>query len=97
MKAEGIPASGGYTPLNKEPFIADTLKSRGFRRSFPAEVLEGWAERTACPENDKLCAEAVWFTQNMLLADGPAMEQIADAIRKIQAGAADLAKSAAKA
>ena len=48
-----------------------------------------------CPVNDKLCEEGVWFTQAMLLGPLSDMDQIVDAIRKIQAHSAALAKSAA--
>jgi dTDP-4-amino-4,6-dideoxygalactose transaminase len=84
LGAEGIPASGGYTPLNTQPFLATTLQSRGYQRLFPAKVLSEWADRNRCPANDRLCEEAVWFTQTMLLAPRTSMERIAEAIRKIQ-------------
>ena len=45
------------------------------------------------PEHDKLCREAVWFTQNMLLGPRSDMDQIAEAVRKIHAHAAALAKA----
>jgi dTDP-4-amino-4,6-dideoxygalactose transaminase len=87
LKAEGIPASGGYTPLNKEPFLQNALKSRVYQALYPKATLEQWVERNQCPVNDKLCQEAVWFTQNVLLDTRQGMEQIAEAIRKIQANA----------
>jgi perosamine synthetase len=91
LQAEGIPASGGYTPLNKEPFLKETLASRGFQRIYDAKTLADWSERSACPANERLCDEAVWFTQNMLIGPRGDMDQIADAIRKIQANAGKLA------
>ncbi|MBX6315886.1 MAG: DegT/DnrJ/EryC1/StrS family aminotransferase [Isosphaeraceae bacterium] len=91
LAAEGIPASGGYTPLNKEPFLKATLESRAYRSIYPRERLSDYFERIACPVNDRLCEEAVWFTQTMLLGPRRDMDQIADAIRKIQAHAARLA------
>jgi dTDP-4-amino-4,6-dideoxygalactose transaminase len=90
MAAEGIPASSGYTPLNNQPFLKNALATRGYKRLFPEKVLAEWEERTRCPVNDRLCDEAVWFTQNMLLAPRSAMDQIADAVRKIQANASSL-------
>jgi len=39
LSAEGIPASAGYTPLNKEPFIKQTLDSRGYRAAYSPERL----------------------------------------------------------
>lgn len=38
LRAEGIPASGGYSPLNTEPLIRNTLSSRGFRRIFSEKL-----------------------------------------------------------
>lgn len=92
MRAEGIPSSGGYTPLNQEPFITATLRTRGYQAIYAKELLARWEERNRCPQNDRLCQEAVWFTQNMLLGTRDDMEQIAAAIRKIRAFAADLTK-----
>jgi perosamine synthetase len=43
--------------------------------------------------NDRLCEEAVWFTQNMLIGGRSDMDQIAEAVRKIQAHAAELARA----
>lgn len=91
MKAEGIPSSGGYRPLNKEKFIHDTLNSRGYQRIYSPEDRRAWHERNHCPANDRLCEEAVWFTQNMLLGKREDMEQIAEAVRKIEKHAGALA------
>ena len=93
LGAEGIPCSAGYSPLNKDPLIQTALQSRAYQRIFPPEVLKNWAERTQCPQNDRLCQEAVWFVQTMMLGARTDMEQIAAAIRKIQTHAADLAKA----
>ncbi len=93
LGAEGIPCSGGYSPLNKEPFLENTFQTRGYQRIYSAEQLKKWAEENECPENDKLCQEAVWFFQTMLITGKTDMDQIAEAIRKIQANAADLAKA----
>jgi perosamine synthetase len=51
---------------------------------FPEDVLKNWEERNECPANNKLCEEAVWFTQNMFLGAKSDMDQIGEAIRKIQ-------------
>jgi dTDP-4-amino-4,6-dideoxygalactose transaminase len=92
LAAEGIPASKGYAPLNKEVFLKDVLRSRGYRKIYAQAELDRWEERTRCPDNERLCAEAVWFTQNMLLGERSDMDQIADAVRKIQAHAGALAR-----
>jgi dTDP-4-amino-4,6-dideoxygalactose transaminase len=95
LRAEGIPAAGGYSPLNTQPFLKNTLNSRGYRRLFPEKTLREWPERTACPANDRLCSEAVWLTQNMLLGPREDMDSIAAAIERIRRHAAALLKAAA--
>ena len=93
MNAEGIASSRGYTPLNKQPFIAQTIQSRPYQKLYPAKALKEWLDRNQCTANDRLCAEAVWFTQNMLLGPRSDMDQIVEAVTKIQAHAGELAKA----
>ena len=93
LSAEGVPCSPGYAPMNREKYVSATLASRAYQRIYPKEVLAGWAERNHCPANDRLCEEAVWFTQTMLLGPRQDMDDIANAVRKIHASAADLAKA----
>jgi len=93
LRAEGIPAAGGYTPLDKEPFLRDALGSRGYQRIYGERALADWRERNQCPVNDRLCGEAVWLSQTMLLGPRRDMDQIAEAARKIQAQAARLVAS----
>lgn len=95
LAAEGIPASAGYSPLNKEPFINNTLHSRGYQATYSKQRIAHWEERNHCPENDRLCTEGVWLTQNMLLGPRGDMEQIAEAVRKVQAHAGELARQSA--
>jgi dTDP-4-amino-4,6-dideoxygalactose transaminase len=91
LRAEGVDCNAGYGMLNKEAFIKNSLASRSWQRLFPAEALAKWEERTACPANDKLSEEAAWFTQTTLLGPRSDMDQMAEAIRKIQKHAGDLA------
>ena len=91
LAAEGVPASGGYSPLNREPFLEDTLGTRGYQAIYPAKRLQAWREGNRCPQNDRLCGEAVWLTQTMLLGPRGDMDDIAEAIRKIQSHAGRLA------
>lgn len=93
LQAEGIPCSGGYGPLNKEPFLKGTLQSRAYRRIYSTKELAAWEARNHCPENDKLCQEALWFGNTMLLGTRQDIEQIADAIRKVQKQSTSLARS----
>lgn len=93
LQAEGIPCDRGYTPLNKQPFIEASLNSRAFRKIYTDQELARYRERNQCPENDRLCGEAVWFFQTMLLGTKHDMDQIAEAIRKIQENAGELVRS----
>lgn len=91
LRAEGIPCSSGYTRLNQEPYLRDTLYSRGFLRVFGKARIDEYFEQNQCPENDRLCDEAVWLTQNMLLGPRSDMDDIVNAVEKIHAHAAAIA------
>ncbi len=91
LRAEGIPASGGYSPLPDEPSVVETLAGRAYQRIYGKAEIDRLVERTRCPQNARLCAEAVWLTQTMLLGPRADMDQIAEAIRKIQRHADRLA------
>jgi perosamine synthetase len=93
LDAEGIPASGGYFPLNKEPFLKNTFASSGFQAIYSQERLAKWEEANHTPANDQICAEAVWFTQNMLIGPKRDMDQIAGAVHKVQQHSAELIKA----
>jgi dTDP-4-amino-4,6-dideoxygalactose transaminase len=86
LRAEGIPCSPGYSPINKMPYLKDAFQSKNFQKVYPPEMLdyEKYVERNQCPENDLLCnEEAVWLYQNMLLGSRNDMDDIYRAIEKI--------------
>ena len=85
LRAEGIPCSGGYSPLNNMPYLKDAFQSKNFQKVYSKEMLDfdGYVERNQCPQNDQLCEEAVWFGQNMLLGSKSDMNDIAMAIEKV--------------
>jgi len=83
LEAEGIPCSPGYRPLNREPFLTGTIESRAFQRVYSDQDRRSWRDRNQCPKNDRLCEEAVWFTQTMLIGPRHDMDEIGAAIRKI--------------
>ncbi|MGE0760960.1 MAG: DegT/DnrJ/EryC1/StrS family aminotransferase [Pirellulaceae bacterium] len=93
LRAEGVPCSGGYSPLNKEPFLQEVLGSRAYVTIYGQERLAAWWKANDCPENDRLCGEAIWLTQTMLLGERRDMDDIVEAIRKIQQHAGELAKA----
>ncbi|MEK7408912.1 MAG: DegT/DnrJ/EryC1/StrS family aminotransferase [Acidobacteriota bacterium] len=93
LSAEGIPASSGYTPLNKRQYLKNALHSRGYQRVYSKEQIARVEERNQCPANDRLCEEAVWLGQRVLLAGRSDMDQVGEAIRKVQAWAGELARA----
>ncbi len=93
LGAEGIPASSGYSPLNKRQYLRNALQSKGYQRLYTRQELARIEERNACPVNDRLCEEAVWIMQSVFLSGRTDMEQIAGAIAKIQAHAAEIARA----
>ena len=83
LRAEGVPCSSGYGPRYKDGLVEAVLNSKNFKRSFSKERLDRYRRELNYPENDRLCKEAVWLTQNLLLAAKRDMDDIADAILKI--------------
>jgi dTDP-4-amino-4,6-dideoxygalactose transaminase len=93
IHAEGIPCSGGYQPLYREPFLKNTLESRAYQAIYPSRRISTYLESIDCPANDKLCESAVWLTQTMLLGPRSDMDQIAEAVRKVQKNAGKLLRA----
>jgi dTDP-4-amino-4,6-dideoxygalactose transaminase len=82
LNAEGIPCSMGYVPLYKERVFQDKTAGRGAwcRTGRPIHYAA-----VDCPVCEQVCQDAVWLFQTMLLGTRTDMEDIAEAIRKIQA------------
>lgn len=90
MRAEGVYCSSGYTPLNKMPYLKHTFQTNNYRRMYSKKRLDydKYMENNQCPNNDRLCnEEAVWITQNYMLAGKEDMNDIFRAIEKISANA----------
>ena len=90
LTAEGIPNLSGYAPfLNKQPYLEHAFQSKNFKKMYTKEELDfkKFSENNECPENDSLCMEAVWFTQNLLLAEKADLDDIASAIERIHKNA----------
>lgn len=88
MRKEGIPTSPGYSiPLYKQPvFLNKAFGPRGKAIELPVDY-----SKAVCPETEKACyEEAIWFTQNILLGTQQDMDDIVEAITKIQSNADEL-------
>ncbi len=83
LNAEGIPCSSGYGPQNKDGLIEDQLNSKGYKRLFSESRLRQWREQNVLPGNDRLCNEAVVFSQSMLLGSRSDMDDIVNAVSKV--------------
>lgn len=90
LRREGISVGTGYQPLNKEPFLEKTLQSRGFRKIYTDKELAEYRERNHCPENDRLCGEGLFFSQQILLGNDDDITQVAEAIQKISRHAGEI-------
>jgi dTDP-4-amino-4,6-dideoxygalactose transaminase len=94
MRAEGIPCSSGYQEQYFDGLLDEAINSRGYKRLFSAKRLTEY--RNSFQElsgNRRVCATTVAMTQNLLLAERADIDRIAEAIRKIQAHGAELAKA----
>ena len=93
LNAENIPSSSGYGAVSWTDFVRKSYDTPAGKRVYPKPVLDQWAERVGrLPQFEKLCSQAVWFTQNMLIGPKENMDIIADAVRRIQKNAAEIAK-----
>jgi dTDP-4-amino-4,6-dideoxygalactose transaminase len=79
LTAEGVPCSPGYLPLYRQPaFRIDPAA-----HPFPAQRVD--YGKVFCPVAERVSEhEAMWFTQNLLLAEREDMDDIVAAVQKIQ-------------
>jgi dTDP-4-amino-4,6-dideoxygalactose transaminase len=91
LAAEGVMAGAGYSPLNKQPFLEQSLNSRGFRAVFSRERLDKCLrENSHLPKNDQLCATAFYLQQNVLLGEKSDVDDVLEAFDKVQKNASVL-------
>jgi perosamine synthetase len=91
--AEGVPISGGYSALNKQPFVEQFLTSRGFGRIYSKQRLHEYREQNRCPANDKMIQTTCWMPQTTLLGTREQMHAIADAFARVQQHAGAIAEA----
>ena len=88
LRAEGIPASGGYSlPLYKQPvFQNKTFGGRGQVIDVPMDY-----KAFHLPETERACYdEAIWLTQNVLLGSRDDMDDIVRALEKVRENADEI-------
>ncbi len=92
LTAEGIPNSPGYGRMNSEAYVTALAGNRHYLSVYGEKRMKEWLEQNQCPQNDHLTKnESVWLFQTMLLGSRQEMEQIVEAVRKIQKYAKELA------
>jgi dTDP-4-amino-4,6-dideoxygalactose transaminase len=95
LSAEGIPCGGGYSEQYFDGMFDEAIASRGFQRLFSAERLKAYRDSfRELKGNKKVCETTVAMYQSMLLTERSDMDHILEAIRKIRAHSAELAKKA---
>ena len=94
LNAEGVPCGSIYREQYFDGLLDEAIASRGFKRLFSAARLKAYRDSLhELKGNRQVCETTVAISQNMLLADRTNMDQILEAIRKIQAHTAELAKA----
>jgi len=94
LSAEGVPCGGAYHEQYYDGLLDEAINSRGFKRLWGAGRLKAYRESFhALTGNKQTCETTVAITQNMLLGDRSDMDQIAEAIRKVQTHSAEIAKA----
>lgn len=94
LAAEGLACSPGYGPLNRSEYVQGLATNRHYLRIYGKRRMKQWLEQNECPQNDILTGEqAAWFMQTMLLGTRKDMEQIAEAIKRIQKFASEIKKA----
>lgn len=94
LEAEGVPASEGwYRPLYRNGVFANAHVGPPHGIRAPMAGLGVDYTRVSCLVCEQVCGDAVWIPQNVLLADEPQILLLAEAIRKVVAGATALRQS----
>ncbi|SEG10788.1 DegT/DnrJ/EryC1/StrS family aminotransferase [Parabacteroides chinchillae] len=92
LSEEGVPCSAGYGSMNKSEYVQKLAANKHYLKIYGEKAMKEWLERNECPQNDKLAEQGVWLLQYMLLGSREDMDQIVEAIRKIQKYAKQLNK-----
>jgi len=94
MAAEGIPCGRGYHEQYYDGLLDEAIASRGFKRLWSPQRLKAYRDSfQELKGNKQVCETTVGFSQTLLLADRSAMDDILEAIGKIQTHSAALVKA----
>lgn len=89
LNAEGIPVSPGYFPLYRADMFERQADGRSVAERYTGKTLDFGT--VSCPVCERICDhEGFWMYQKHLLGPASDMEQIVEAIRKIQDNVGEL-------
>ena len=93
MGAEGIGTWGGYGAVNWGEHVREAYAGRAASRVYSKKTMDDYIERIGTlPAFERLCSEALWFGQTMMIGPRSNMDIIAEAARRIHKNAAEIAK-----
>jgi dTDP-4-amino-4,6-dideoxygalactose transaminase len=93
LRAEGVPCSSVYREQYHDGLLDEAIRSRGFKRLFSEARLKAYRDSLhELKGNSQVCATTVAVTQNLLLAEKSDVDHIVEAIGKIHAHSAALAR-----
>jgi len=96
LAAEGVPCSSIYHEQYYDGLLDEAIASRGFKRLWGEARLKAYRDSfKELKGNKQVCDTVVGVTQNLLLADRGDVDHIVEAVRKLHANSAALAKAAA--
>ena len=85
LRSEGIPCSEGYTEQYFDGLLDETISSRGFTRLYSAERLKAYRDSLDdLKGNRATCESTVTLSQRLLLGSQKDIEDIVEAIQRIQ-------------
>jgi dTDP-4-amino-4,6-dideoxygalactose transaminase len=94
LGAEGVPCGGGYSEQYYDGLLDEAINSRGFKRLFPPERLKAYRDSfQELKGNKQVCETTIGLFNTLLLADRSDVDHIIEAVRKIHAHSAELARS----
>jgi dTDP-4-amino-4,6-dideoxygalactose transaminase len=86
LAAEGIPCSAGYPePLYRLELFRPERLARHCPFDCPRHEAHVDYGAVRCPEAERLCREAVWLPQRLLLGSREEMRDVVDAVAKVLA------------
>jgi dTDP-4-amino-4,6-dideoxygalactose transaminase len=94
LRAEGVSCSAVYHEQYFDGLLDEAINSRGYQRLFSAARLKAYRDSFRdLKGNKQVCSTTVALPQNLLLAQRSHLDQIVEAIRKIQTHSTALAKT----